>query len=104
MTFKTDSTDSVAACSNVLANPTIDAPIVIALAASSPVFIPPLATIGTVGNLLLTETMQSFVGIPQLLNASAASFRSGSSVRNFSTWLQDVPPAPATSIYVTPTL
>src|SRR5690625_7419174 len=51
---------------------------------------------------LLTDTIQSFVGSPQLLNASAAAFLSGSCERNFSTWLQDVPPAPATSIYAIP--
>src|SRR5699024_6252662 len=104
ITFNTSSTDTVAALSNVRAYPTTSAPIVIAFAASSPVFIPPLATKGAFGSLLLTETRQSFVGIPQLLNASAAASRNGSAVRSFSTCDQDVPPAPATSIYCTPTL
>src|SRR5690625_2820110 len=99
----TDSADSVAAWSNERAKPITSAPIVIAFAASSPVFIPPLATIGTSLKRLLTETMQSFVGNPQLLNASAAAFLSGSCERNFSTWLHDVPPAPATSIQAIPT-
>src|SRR5690625_800754 len=103
MTDNTASSDSVAACNNVLANPTTLAPIVIAFAASNPVFIPPLATIGTLGSSLFTDTIQSFVGIPQLLKASAACFLKGSSVLNFSTWLQEVPPAPATSIYEIPT-
>src|SRR5699024_2432649 len=90
------------ACKRERAKPTRSAPIVIAFAASTPVFIPPDATIGALGNLLFTETIQSFVGSPQTLKASSTACRKASSYLNISTLLQEVPPAPATSIYETP--
>ena len=103
----TDAVDSTARLRNGDASPARSAPRAAALATSWPLRTPPLAKTGRSGLPAATRASRTYarlvtVGMPHSLN-DAASLRWRSVVaRCFSTSLQDVPPAPATSIALMP--
>ena len=98
----TASAETTAALRKGPAIPASRAPSAIVLATSSPLRNPPLATMGKCGAPWRTIWMDSAVGIPQSLKVVATRRRVSVSARCISTWLQLVPPAPATSMAAIP--
>ena len=96
------SSDSAAARRKGMAKPARSAPKAKTFAASKPVRSPPEAIKGRVGAIARTAVTQSAVGYPQSRKVRPNRRCKGSVARPLSTWAQDVPPAPATSIAATP--
>ena len=94
--------DRCAALRSGVAIPAISAPRAMALATSSPERIPPLAISGRSGAPFFAISSDCAVGIPHAEKEPAMLLPFSSGARCRSTSLQDVPPAPATSIAITP--